>query len=85
LATALPPVLPWTTSAARYAPEIRARICEPLDFLGFTLDIDANQANATRISAAYSKPVLRIVADEETVIRDLVETALGNQSFSLPV
>lgn len=67
------------------SPEIRARICAPLGFMGFALDTDANQANAAWIGAAGAKPVLVIVADEEAVIRDLVEAALGNQSFSLPV
>lgn len=59
------------------SPEIRSRICAPLGFLGFTLDADANRANATRISAPGSKPVLRIGADEEVVIRDLVAALLA--------
>lgn len=58
------------------APQIRARICEPLAFLGLALDAEANQASATWISAAGSKPVLCIAADEEAVIRDLVVALL---------
>ncbi len=71
--------LVFSGGIGEHAPEIRARICAPLGFLGFTLDIDANHANATSIAAADSKPVLRIVADEEGVIRDLVEATLDNQ------
>lgn len=52
------------------------RICDPRAHLGFALDSDANQANSTRISAARSKPVLCIAADEEAVMRELVENAL---------
>lgn len=59
------------------APDIRARICAPLGFLGLTLDPDANRANATLISAPGAKPVLRLVADEEVVIRDLVTGLLA--------
>jgi acetate kinase len=82
--------LVFSGGIGEHAPEIRARICEPLGFLGITLDTDANQANATSIGAAGSKPVLRIVADEEAVIRDLVEAALEEPlqampSFPLPV
>jgi acetate kinase len=54
------------------AAAVRAAICAPLDFLGFALDPAANAANATFLGAAGSKPVLRIAADEEAVIRDLV-------------
>ena len=82
--------LVFSGGIGEHAPGIRARICEPLGFLGITLDTDTNQANATSIGAAGSKPVLRIVADEEAVIRDLVEAALEEPlqampSFPLPV
>jgi acetate kinase len=59
------------------APEIRARICASLGFLGLTLDADANRANATLISAPGGKPVLRLVADEDAVIRELVAGLLA--------
>jgi len=65
-----------------HAPQIRQRICEPLGFLGLALDAAANQANGTRVSAVGSKSVLRITANEEEVIRDLVEASLGSPSFS---
>lgn len=60
------------------APQIRERVCQPLGFLGFGLDTEANQANSTWISAAGYKPVLCIAADEEEVIRGLVEASLGS-------
>jgi acetate kinase len=59
-----------------HAPQARARICDPLGHLGFVLDAKAIQANGTRISAARSKPVLRIAADEEAV-REMIEDALA--------
>ncbi|HEY9098041.1 MAG TPA: acetate kinase [Thiobacillus sp.] len=59
------------------APSIRTRICEPLSFLGFALDAEANQGNQDLIHVEGSKPVLRITANEEDVIRELVESLLG--------
>jgi len=59
-----------------HAPQIRERICEPLGFLGLALDAEANQANSTWISVAGFKPVLRLAAGEEGVIRDLVVALL---------
>jgi len=74
--------LVFSGGIGEHAPQIRQRICEPLGFLGLALDAAANQANGTRISAAGSKPVLRITANEEEVIRDLVDASLGSPSFS---
>ncbi len=59
------------------ASQIRERICEPLRFLGLSLDAEANQDNRVSIHADGSKPVLRITANEEEVIRELVESLLG--------
>lgn len=59
------------------APQIRARICEPLSFLGLSLDAEANKNNRASIHADGSKPVLRITANEEEVIRELVESLLS--------
>ncbi len=64
--------LVFSGGIGEHAPQIRARICEPLAFLGLALDAAANQANADWISAVGSRPVLRLAADEEAVIRDLV-------------
>jgi hypothetical protein len=41
------------------------------------LDAEANQSNSTWISAAGSKAVLRIAADEEGVIRGLVQALIS--------
>ena len=45
--------------------------------MGFRLDPDANRRHAPRLSAHDSKPVLRIPADEEGMIRDLVMDRLN--------
>jgi len=50
---------------------------DPLGHPGIVFDAEANQANGTRISAARSKPVLRIAADEEAVMREMAEDALA--------
>ncbi len=70
--------LVFSGGIGEHAPRVRALICEPLGFLGIALDPDANRDNRTWISAADSKPVLRIVADEEMMIRNLVEALLNN-------
>ena len=67
--------LVFSGGIGEHAPQIRSRICAPLAFLGMTLDAAANHANNSRISAAGSKPVLRITANEEQVIHDLVAAA----------
>jgi acetate kinase len=64
--------LVFTGGIGEHAPEIRAAICAPLDFLGFALDRDANLAARSRIDAAGSKPVLIVPADEERMIFELV-------------
>jgi acetate kinase len=68
--------LVFSGGIGEHAPQIRARICEPLGFLGFALDAAANRDNRTLIQATGFKPVLRITANEEAVIRDLVDSAL---------
>ena len=52
------------------------RICEPLGFLGFSLDAEANRDNRDMIQADGSRPILRMVANEEGMIRELVESLL---------
>jgi acetate kinase len=75
--------LVFTGGIAEHAPTIRAAICEPLDFLGFGLNANANQTVQRRISNADSKPVLVIPADEEEMIRHLVgDHKMGDASFS---
>jgi acetate kinase len=67
-------VLVFTAGVGENSPDIRARVCEGLGFLGIALDTEANGkargVNAT-ISPAGSPPaVLVIVTDEESVIAD---------------
>jgi acetate kinase len=64
--------LVFTAGIGEHAAGIRARICEPLAFMGLRLDPDANRRHDTRLNTATSRPVLRIPADEESMIRDLV-------------
>lgn len=68
--------LVFSGGIGEHAPQIRERVCGQLDFLGLALAAEANQANATWISAAGSKPVLCVAADEEAVIRNLVVALL---------
>jgi acetate kinase len=70
--------LVFSGGIGEHAPAIRARICEPLGFLGFALDAAANRDNRDAIHASGSKPVLRIAANEEDVIRELVEDLLDH-------
>lgn len=64
--------LVFTGGIGEHADTVRAQVCAPLAFMGLQLDPDANRCHETRISARTSKPVLRIPADEESMIRDLV-------------
>ena len=62
-------LLVFTAGIGENAGEVRARITAGLAWLGLRLDADANDANATRISAADSAvEVLVIPTDEERVI-----------------
>jgi len=45
--------------------EIRARICEGLEFLGIQLDTDLNVANAAIISSAQSTVEIRVIPTDE--------------------
>lgn len=68
--------LVFSGGIGEHAPQIRECICEPLGFLGFALDADANQHNRDRIHEEGAKPVLRIAANEEAVIRERAEFVL---------
>ena len=64
--------LVFTAGIGEHAPLIRAKVCEPLRFLGLQIDSNANSGNALQISTVGSKPVLIIPADEEGMIHRLV-------------
>ncbi len=51
---------------------IREKICEPLHFLGFALNLAANKSNATRIEKG-EKPIVIIPADEEIEIVRIIK------------
>ena len=65
--------LVFTAGIGEHSPEIREKICMPLSFLGFDLDVKLNQSKSTRIEKFGHKPILVITADEEMKIRDLCE------------
>jgi acetate kinase len=63
--------LVFTAGIGEHSPEVRAGICEGLDFMGIELDDVANRNNEIRIEKPGTKPVLVIPADEEYTIRNL--------------
>ncbi|MDP2071469.1 acetate/propionate family kinase [Methylotenera sp.] len=68
----------FTGGIGEHSAHVRTLICEPLGFLGFNLNQEANQAHLTTISTASSKTVLIIPADEEAEIARLT-IMLSNQ------
>lgn len=68
--------LVFTAGIGEHASQVRTMICQPLTFLGFTLDEAANRAHAVSISTAESKPLLCIPADEEAEIARLTASEL---------
>ena len=65
--------LVFTGGIGEHSAPVRALVCEPLAFLGFALNAEANRANLATISSIKSKPVLIIPADEEAEIAHLAE------------
>jgi acetate kinase len=62
------------------APEVRARICEGMDFLGLELDALRNKANADRISTLSSTVRVRVIpTNEALVIARAAERILGTR------
>jgi acetate kinase len=60
------------------APEVRARICDGLGFLGIELEEKQNSANEGVISAAASRVAVRVIrTDEEYIIAKTVCRVLG--------
>jgi acetate kinase len=69
--------LVFSGGIGEHAVEIRAGICQNLDFLGITLDPERNKANADIISTSESKVTVRVIAtDEEVVIAQAVRPFL---------
>ena len=63
------------------ASEVRARICDGLDFLGLALDPARNTAHAAVISAGHSPATVRVIhTDEELTIAQAMSTILRRES-----
>lgn len=68
--------LVFTAGIGEHSARVRAAICEPLAFLGLALEPDANRQHAGQLARPGSKPILKIAADEEAMVRDLTRAAL---------
>ncbi|MDP3743331.1 MAG: acetate kinase [Methylotenera sp.] len=73
--------LVFTGGIGEHSAQVRTLICEPLAFMGFNLNQEANQAHLTAISTASSKPALIIAADEEAEIAKLTTMLSKNQKL----
>ena len=61
--------LVFSGGIGEHAAEVRARICQGLEFLGIELDADRNAAHAGVISGANSRVTVRVIpTDEERMI-----------------
>jgi acetate kinase len=59
------------------SPEIRARICGGLEFIGVNLNLNQNSANAAVISSSASRVLVRVInTDEELMIAQFVKSTL---------
>jgi acetate kinase len=63
--------LVFTGGIGEHSAQVRAKVCEPLDFLGFAINADANDAHLATLNSVSSKPILIIPADEEVEIARL--------------
>jgi acetate kinase len=68
--------LVFSGGIGEHSPEIRAKICDPLAFLGFEINTAFNLTNLTSIGSRDSKPILVVPADEESMIRFLCMESL---------
>jgi acetate kinase len=69
--------LVFTGGIGEHAAEVRTLVCEPLAFLGFALDEEANREQRERLSTPDSLPVLIVPADEEAEIARLTAETLA--------
>lgn len=63
--------LVFSGGIGEHSAAVREEICAPLQFLGFSLDHQANEAGSLRIERQKNKPILLIPADEEVMIQRL--------------
>jgi acetate kinase len=65
--------LVFSGGIGEHSPEVRAGICDGLEFLGIRLDPDLNNEGAPVISVAYSRVTVRVIpTDEESVVAGIV-------------
>lgn len=73
----------FTAGIGEHQPAIRAAVCAHLAWLGVTVDVNANAANATRINAPDSRVAVFVLpTDEEQVIADETFSILHAPEFS---
>ncbi len=70
----------FTGGIGENASEIRSLICSRLGFLGFQIDEQSNREGGHNCHTLGSKPILRVVADEERQMCALVDRHLGVSS-----
>ncbi len=58
----------FTAGIGEKSPDVRARVCSQLEWLGIALDPDANASNAQQISRSGSTPVWVLPTNEERMI-----------------
>jgi acetate kinase len=69
--------LVFSGGIGEHVPEVRARICDGLTFLGIELDPVRNGTNAPIISLSAARAVVRVIAtDEELMIARAVHRVL---------
>ncbi|PKO46073.1 MAG: acetate kinase [Betaproteobacteria bacterium HGW-Betaproteobacteria-22] len=69
--------LVFTGGIGEHCARIRTRICQPLAFMGFELNEEANKEHDGYIHSSASKPILIIPADEEAEIARLSALLFG--------
>lgn len=57
--------LVFTAGIGEHSPTVRRRVCEPLDFLGITLDPDANERSDERIDSDGGQVAVLVVPTDE--------------------
>ena len=71
-------ILVFAGGIGENSPEVRARICDGLGFLGIELEEKRNSANEGVISAETSRATIRVIrTDEERMIAETVCRVLG--------
>lgn len=65
--------LVFSGGIGEHSKQVRALICEPLGFLGYALNSEANCANLAKLNSDSSKPILIIPADEEAEMARLAK------------